>query len=392
MHESFFFSAPVAIILFLYGAGWNIYIFKKYNISLCAIFNVKQQQLPTAKGLWSFATFCLVVFAFIYPLHESQVFAIKQHPEVLVGMFYVLLAIIITLPFNVLHYECRKTLFDTIKSCLWPFRGVKHMPLTDTPFLQVYIADGLTSLSKMLQDITVVFMLLMLYAKGEHDTDEYKTQLRHHPLPYFVASLPYLIRAQQCAVSYRLTKQSNDQHLHLLNGIKYVSGLLVIGIGSFPRIYATQAFDAEGLLFLLAACFNSMYSFVWDVVMDWGLFHPQAEVIYLRPTMLYPRNIVYYMAIFMDLILRILWVTKWWEWQNLGADFKFIAEISEVCRRVVWNMFRVEWQSLKRNACSSTPPEDIQLPKNLSPLAALEHISPETSPLVSNALDSTEFL
>ena len=92
-------------------------------------------------------------------------------------------------------------------------------------------------------------------------------------------------------------------------------------------------------------------SFFWDCVMDWGLFQQNLpnDRKCLRKTLLYHTPVKYYVAIVVDLGLRILWVTKWWEsWRGLGADFKFIAECCEVMRRVGWNCFRIEWQVLKQ--------------------------------------------
>ena len=160
----------------------------------------------------------------------------------------------------------------------------------------------------------------------------------------------FSIRGQQCLISRRAAKNVTDKYLHTLNAIKYASGILVIVIGSFPRIVATRSFDAEGNIFLLCATFNSAYSFFWDIVMDWGLAQPEAPTgaFGLRVHRLYRHKFLYYIAILLDFLLRILWVTKWWEsWEGLGADFKFIAEVSEVTRRTLWNLFRIEWQAIK---------------------------------------------
>lgn len=84
--------------------------------------------------------------------------------------------------------------------------------------------------------------------------------------------------------------------------------------------------------------------------MDFGLVQPDVppEKRYLRHELLYKNPLTYYMAIVMDLALRILWVSKWSEyWHGFGADFKFVAEICEVLRRIGWNCIRIEWQCIK---------------------------------------------
>lgn len=111
--------------------------------------------------------------------------------------------------------------------------------------------------------------------------------------------------------------------------------------------------------------------------MDFGLGHPKDEFTshkYLRPHLVYPKASVYYLAIVSDLLLRILWVTKWTvSWKGLGADFKFVAEIAEVCRRILWNCFRVEWQGIKLGHIAK---EHTELPER-EPFTADHPVTPK---------------
>ena len=63
-------------------------------------------------------------------------------------------------------------------------------------------------------------------------------------------------------ISYKACKKENDKFLHVLNIIKYASGLVVIVVGAMPRVL-----DSGNVLFMLCAAFNSLYSFFWDVYM-----------------------------------------------------------------------------------------------------------------------------
>lgn len=140
----------------------------------------------------------------------------------------------------------------------------------------------------------------------------------------------------------------NDRFLHLLNTLKYCSSLLVISVGAYPQIMG-QGSSHKSSFFLLCAVFNSMYSFLWDVIMDWGLGQPNLpkRVKFLRHQLLYRPRKLYYVVIVWDFGLRVLWVTKWWGWTHYGVDFKLISQVAEVLRRVVWNCLRVEWQCIK---------------------------------------------
>lgn len=143
--------------------------------------------------------------------------------------------------------------------------------------------------------------------------------------------------------------------MHLLNTLKYCSSLLVIFVGAFPQVMG-HAKPEKSSFFLLCAVFNSLYSFVWDVVMDWGLGQPKLprRRAFLRHQLLYrPRNI-YYLVIAVDFALRILWVTKWWDWLHDGVEFKLVSQVAEAARRIIWNFLRVEWQCLKLEALAPT--------------------------------------
>lgn len=139
--------------------------------------------------------------------------------------------------------------------------------------------------------------------------------------------------------------------MHLLNTIKYCSSLLVISVGAFPQVMG-HAKPEKSSLFLLCAVFNSLYSFVWDVIMDWGLGQPKLprKRAFLRHQLLYRPHSIYYLVIAVDFALRILWVTKWWDWLHDGVEFKLVSQVAEAVRRIIWNFLRVEWQCLKIEA------------------------------------------
>eukprot|EP00644_Phytophthora_capsici_P012862 jgi/Phyca11/560523/estExt2_Genewise1.C_PHYCAscaffold_50225 len=130
--------------------------------------------------------------------------------------------------------------------------------------------------------------------------------------------------------------------------MKYCSSLLVISVGAYPMLMGL-ARPEQSSFFLLCAVFNSLYSFLWDVVMDWGLGQPKLprRVAFLRHQLTYRPRKIYYLVIVVDFVLRIMWVTKWWDWMHRGVHFKLISQVAEVVRRVIWNFVRVEWQCIK---------------------------------------------
>ena len=90
---------------------------------------------------------------------------------------------------------------------------------------------------------------------------------------------------------------------------------------------------------------SSLYSYFWDVYMDWGLGRPKHS--FLGSRLMYPKKSYYYTVMVMDLFLRFMWVTTLIPPQS-GAAFEIpnyltLATMAiELFRRMCWGFFRVE--------------------------------------------------
>eukprot|EP01097_Dermamoeba_algensis_P009293 TRINITY_DN6508_c0_g1_i1.p1 TRINITY_DN6508_c0_g1~~TRINITY_DN6508_c0_g1_i1.p1 ORF type:complete len:178 (+),score=29.22 TRINITY_DN6508_c0_g1_i1:65-598(+) len=161
--------------------------------------------------------------------------------------------------------------------------------------------------------------------------------------PLFV-SIPYLIRARQCIFTYSKKRSSSSA----LNAGKYFSALPVIWLSALKREWErTNSPHAPQIkmLWVLFVSFNSMYSFFWDVVYDWGLADSTSRNKYLRNTLLYKKSFWYWLAISIDFVLRIAWSLKLASHLHLTSeDYVFLFEITEVFRRFIWIFFRVEYE------------------------------------------------
>ena len=99
--------------------------------------------------------------------------------------------------------------------------------------------------------------------------------------------------------------------------------------------------------FIPANLLSTFYSFGWDIYMDWGLLRGVEGKRFLRAKTSYP-NYFYYMAMPLDLVLRLTWILNlftydenkdwFWNWEVLTM----IEAVSEGFRRGVWAIFRVE--------------------------------------------------
>ncbi|KAF1783663.1 Inositol monophosphatase, metal-binding site [Phytophthora cactorum] len=351
----FFVCGPLAVNTFLLGLAANLHVFKKNNLAFDRVMDMRPDEIPTAGGVFKTAFFmCLLQFLLFNgeAARRGDAFGVDEtRMEMLLLGYVIVAASLLLCPFDVLHYKFRMFVLRKLARCFWPFQQFSFkLPTHATPFIEVFMADGMTSLSKFIQDLSVALMLLVMSFTSEPEDlrESYISKLKESPLPYFAASTPYIIRATQCLISFQRTPSVNDRFLHLLNTMKYCSSLLVISVGAYPMLMGL-ARPEQSSFFLLCAVFNSLYSFLWDVVMDWGLGQPKLprRVAFLRHQLIYRPRKIYYLVIVVDFVLRIMWVAKWWDWMHRGVHFKLVAQVAEVVRRIVWNFVRVEWQCIK---------------------------------------------
>ncbi|ETK78143.1 hypothetical protein F441_16043 [Phytophthora nicotianae CJ01A1] len=351
----FFVCGPLAVNAFLLGLAANLHVFKKHSLAFDRVMDMRPDEVPTAGGVFKTGLFMCLVQLLLFngeAARRGDTFGVDEtRMEMLLLGYAIVAASLLLCPFDVLHYKFRMFVLRKLARCFWPFQQFSFkLPAHATPFIEVFMADGMTSLSKFIQDLSVALMLLLMSFTSEPEDlrESYISKLKNSPLPYFAASTPYIIRATQCLISFQRTPSVNDRFLHLLNTMKYCSSLLVISVGAYPMLMGLSR-PEQSSFFLLCAVFNSLYSFLWDVVMDWGLGQPKLphRVAFLRHQLTYRPRKIYYLVIVVDFVLRILWVTKWWDWMHRGVHFKLVSQVAEVVRRIIWNFVRVEWQCIK---------------------------------------------
>ena len=94
--------------------------------------------------------------------------------------------------------------------------------------------------------------------------------------------------------------------------------------------------------------FTTLYSYAWDLVMDWGLLRKGL----LRERLFYPEWL-YYFSIVTNLILRFLWVVplvvRSKQLPPIMRDLNFVfflLAFLECYRRAQWSLFRVENENI----------------------------------------------
>ncbi|KAI6829581.1 hypothetical protein KC340_g7248 [Hortaea werneckii] len=162
----------------------------------------------------------------------------------------------------------------------------------------------------------------------------------HSRLLGFFQTLPGIWRLFQCLRRY----YDSGLWTHLANGLKYTATISQYVSLSLWRI-AKPNYSLEAL-FIACATMNSCYCIFWDLFYDWSM--PMS--IYHRPPLLrdqlaYRRHKWwYYAAIAIDPILRFNWIfyVIYADEVQHASLISFLISLSEVFRRGMWVLFRVE--------------------------------------------------
>uniref|UniRef100_A0A3B3ZPE0 Xenotropic and polytropic retrovirus receptor 1a n=1 Tax=Periophthalmus magnuspinnatus TaxID=409849 RepID=A0A3B3ZPE0_9GOBI len=112
--------------------------------------------------------------------------------------------------------------------------------------------------------------------------------------------------------------------------------------------------EAQVFFYLHITCLviSSLYTLIWDLKMDWGLFDRNAgENTFLREEIVYPHKAYYYSAIVEDVLLRFSWtltitLSTLTKINGIKDILTTILAPMEVFRRFVWNFFRLENEHL----------------------------------------------
>jgi hypothetical protein len=181
--------------------------------------------------------------------------------------------------------------------------------------------------------------------------------------------LPYAIRFIQCLIVYRSTGKTSQ----IFNAMKYLSAFpaLLLTLEEHERHVHSLPFDKFNL-WIFFASFNSMFSFYWDVEMDWDLpwlysmatasKRPSVSAAQtggqpiwrrwlptLRPNPLFDSSF-YAFACFSNLIMRLAWTYRLLGNIESNAVIALGVGLIEVFRRYQWSFLRIETELRKVGA------------------------------------------
>ena len=154
---------------------------------------------------------------------------------------------------------------------------------------------------------------------------------------------------------------TNDAFPHLVNAGKYLASIIMICANYF---YGKNPEMRSIVIYLYT--FATVYSYVWDIVMDWGLCRDSRM---LRDRILYPPR-YYYFCTVTNFFLRFAWVlpflpvTIWPDTFKNLEGLTLLLAIAEIYRRAQWSLFRLENENINNYEKYRTILEIPRLPKD----------------------------
>lgn len=116
------------------------------------------------------------------------------------------------------------------------------------PFIDVFFADAMCSLSKVFFDWGMLFHL------ASHYPEPVPKSAHSILIPSFCAAIPYIIRARQCLIMYTVGRIKADpkRYQHILNAIKYSTSIFPLCLSAYmATIDSGTAEKCEGVLIAL---------------------------------------------------------------------------------------------------------------------------------------------
>ncbi|KAI8815580.1 EXS family-domain-containing protein [Fimicolochytrium jonesii] len=280
----------------------------------------------------------------------------EEAAEIVPACTYVMLVGMVVMPGGWGWGEERERFLRSLK------RTVLGTLSTPVPFCDVILADILTSFSRSMGDLKIVFTDLVTDESAAVAVVHRTTVGVGDFVQPFLICIPHLLRLRQCLAEYTQTPLHHSSHLshtstqtsspssirarHLANAAKYVSAIPVIVAGFTINWIEGQVHGgggdsadggaAEGRgrkekldwavgVWILFATLNSLFTLYWDIIMDWHLGNlgnlstpvssspssrRKSTHRLLRPTLHFPSPYLYYAAIAIDAVLRFSWIVR----------------------------------------------------------------------------------
>ncbi|XP_021670579.1 uncharacterized protein LOC110657614 isoform X2 [Hevea brasiliensis] len=337
LYEAFLYYNPLLLVtMMVWLWGVNLWVFAQSTVSYAKIFYLDQNHL-THREVWKVATWMTIIVptsmtAYLYLYSHGEVTLAASQPVLL----YFAVLMVFIFPFDIFYLSSRYYLLRTLWRIVFPLQAIT--------FSDFFLADVLTSMSKVFSDLERSACRMLHRQVATIAWFEADSVCGSHSvaIPLVLVS-PYIFRLFQCLRQYKDTREKTN----LFNALKYSTAVPVIFLSALKyHVFPDRWTNFYRPLWLLSSVLNSLYSFYWDVTRDWDLSCFTRIFKFNKPSLfsylLYGRKWVYFWVIGSNLVLRCTWTYK------LSAHLRhnyltvFMITALEMVRRFQWVFFRVE--------------------------------------------------
>ena len=263
-------------------------------------------------------------------------------------------------------------------------RSIAHMAIAPfgppVRFRDNLVADVACSMVRCLVDgVTTA----RFFFSGEYEKRKPSLAEDLGPTSPVITAIPYWIRLQQCVRRFYDSQRGSRERIeHVINAGKYTMSLVSIGLASIGKYRAIDGpfwSDPGRVAWISCLFIGALYSFAWDVVMDWGLVEVSCAtdstadstrsrfpVFPLKIRWKTTRDRVfrstwfYAWAVCSNLVGRFAWAVTITPHMNRGVFFIFsgltneglatLVAVVELLRRAQWTFLRLENEYLNNAA------------------------------------------
>ncbi|XP_061366328.1 phosphate transporter PHO1 homolog 10-like [Gastrolobium bilobum] len=317
----------ITLHMLMYAA--NTYFWKRYRVNYPFLFGFRpgteldyREVLLLSTGHAVVALLCFLINLHLEMNHKTA--------TELVPLSLVILVLLITFcPFDIMYRSSRFFFLQCLFRCI-----CVRLP-------DFFLADQLTS---QVQAFRSFELYICYYGLGEHSRRQQKCQSRgFYNIQYFIVGIiPFWFRFAQCMRQW----YEEGDITHAFSGLNSLSTIVAIVTRTIFELKKVTTWKVLALISSAVAVLQNTYC---DIVIDWGLLRRHSKNPFLRDKLVVPHKSVYFVAMVLDIVLRLSWMQLVLElnWRPLHkvAMITFISCL-EVIRRGIWNFFRLENEHL----------------------------------------------
>ncbi|KAM0006892.1 putative SPX domain-containing protein [Helianthus debilis subsp. tardiflorus] len=342
------------LVLHILMYGGNVYFWARYRVNYSFIFGFKPNTELGFKEvlLLGFGLSVLTLAAVLSNLQmelDPQTKSYKTFTELLPLALVIVVILITICPFDIFYRANRFFLLVCLWHCICA-------PLYAVTLPDFFLADQFTSQVQLLRNLQ---FYVCYYGWGDfkhRNAETCNNSTVYDVLFIVIAVIPYWIRLLQCIRRWNDGRDSTQA----LNGLKYFSTIVALVTRT---IYSQKGGIAFKVISASTSGFATIFSTYWDLVMDWGLLSRNSENPWLRDKLILPSRSIYFIAMVLNVILRLAWMQTVMDFRELPFLHKnaltAIFASLEIIRRGIWNFFRLENEHLnnvgKFRAVKSVP-------------------------------------